>query len=477
MNEPVEPTPVPEEPPQVETAAPNSRLNSMNTIWPTFDAVSPSALVDNVPEEDDLPELVQPGVTSPSPEPNSKLIQHLFQRSPRPSNRLSKTRKPTAGRDCHSRQSDRFRHTSASPSVQQGDDGPTGRTKMPFLPAKSLLRCQSATFSLVPRVDHSPRAGPRISSCQHGIHSSQMKGRRPASAPRLDKVTMSPVVTVYGDLPQPQSVDPTPGTVAPSPSKRRPGRGDVLDPYGTKDNVFSTPPQIGGFMPSLISAGTACESWPASSERASKVTSATGWSNPFRSPIQSQAQSPVKRSGTSASVGTVSRASPTGYLSRSRTVGMEGPSSTRNSAHPSGPDDLAARVQVLERENRLLEAALMAVIRTNGKLNGCSCSAGRKGITMSALHRSILSQTSPDDPALPLHPYYNPAYNTPPLEKRASMASNRTESSTYSCIPSQYGHGSVGPVPPLMSTQHLNTSGRRHQQGCRSGPKGDVIVH
>ena len=34
---------------------------------------------------------------------------------------------------------------------------------------------------------------------------------------------------------------------------------------------------------------------------------------------------------------------------------------------------LQARVELLERENKLLEAALMAVLKTNGKLNGCPC--------------------------------------------------------------------------------------------------------
>ncbi|KAJ8611575.1 hypothetical protein MRB53_037878 [Persea americana] len=34
---------------------------------------------------------------------------------------------------------------------------------------------------------------------------------------------------------------------------------------------------------------------------------------------------------------------------------------------------LEARVELLERENRLLEAALMAVLKTSGKLNGCPC--------------------------------------------------------------------------------------------------------
>ena len=34
---------------------------------------------------------------------------------------------------------------------------------------------------------------------------------------------------------------------------------------------------------------------------------------------------------------------------------------------------LEGRIEVLERENRMLEAALMAVLRTGGALNGCPC--------------------------------------------------------------------------------------------------------
>jgi len=34
---------------------------------------------------------------------------------------------------------------------------------------------------------------------------------------------------------------------------------------------------------------------------------------------------------------------------------------------------LEGRVEALERENRMLEAALMAVLRTGGALNGCPC--------------------------------------------------------------------------------------------------------
>ncbi|KAF2404314.1 hypothetical protein EJ06DRAFT_196504 [Trichodelitschia bisporula] len=37
---------------------------------------------------------------------------------------------------------------------------------------------------------------------------------------------------------------------------------------------------------------------------------------------------------------------------------------------------LEARIMVLERENRLLEAALMAVLKTNGALNACPCGGG-----------------------------------------------------------------------------------------------------
>lgn len=50
---------------------------------------------------------------------------------------------------------------------------------------------------------------------------------------------------------------------------------------------------------------------------------------------------------------------------------------TRASQTPSQLFDpqarLQARVELLERENKLLEAALMAVLKTNGKLNGCPC--------------------------------------------------------------------------------------------------------
>ncbi|KAF2097846.1 hypothetical protein NA57DRAFT_57024 [Rhizodiscina lignyota] len=38
---------------------------------------------------------------------------------------------------------------------------------------------------------------------------------------------------------------------------------------------------------------------------------------------------------------------------------------------------LEARVESLERENKLLEAALMAVLKTGGKLNGCPCSLAK----------------------------------------------------------------------------------------------------
>jgi hypothetical protein len=34
---------------------------------------------------------------------------------------------------------------------------------------------------------------------------------------------------------------------------------------------------------------------------------------------------------------------------------------------------LEGRIEALERENRMLEAALMAVLRTGGTMNGCPC--------------------------------------------------------------------------------------------------------
>jgi len=40
---------------------------------------------------------------------------------------------------------------------------------------------------------------------------------------------------------------------------------------------------------------------------------------------------------------------------------------------------LEGRIEALERENRMLEAALMAVLRTGGALNGCPCSVLRGG--------------------------------------------------------------------------------------------------
>ena len=40
---------------------------------------------------------------------------------------------------------------------------------------------------------------------------------------------------------------------------------------------------------------------------------------------------------------------------------------------------LEGRIEALERENRMLEAALMAVLRTGGALNGCPCGVLRGG--------------------------------------------------------------------------------------------------
>ncbi|KAL1626828.1 hypothetical protein SLS56_006644 [Neofusicoccum ribis] len=49
-------------------------------------------------------------------------------------------------------------------------------------------------------------------------------------------------------------------------------------------------------------------------------------------------------------------------------------------ARSGGKDFLEARVEALERQNRLLEAALQAVLRTSGMLNRCPCSTpGREG--------------------------------------------------------------------------------------------------
>ena len=39
---------------------------------------------------------------------------------------------------------------------------------------------------------------------------------------------------------------------------------------------------------------------------------------------------------------------------------------------------MEAQVEALERKNRLLEAALMAVLNTGGVLNGCPCGMGLK---------------------------------------------------------------------------------------------------
>lgn len=61
---------------------------------------------------------------------------------------------------------------------------------------------------------------------------------------------------------------------------------------------------------------------------------------------------------------------------------------------------LEARVEVLERENRLLEAALMAVLKTGGQLNGCPCGLGvTNAVRRKSKHRSkaaaILSGAEP----------------------------------------------------------------------------------
>ena len=69
--------------------------------------------------------------------------------------------------------------------------------------------------------------------------------------------------------------------------------------------------------------------------------------------------------------------SPSLHPPKSPTASFKSQKSTaRSSARQSEYDPqarLQARVDHLERENKLLEAALMAVLRTSGRLNGCPC--------------------------------------------------------------------------------------------------------
>lgn len=54
---------------------------------------------------------------------------------------------------------------------------------------------------------------------------------------------------------------------------------------------------------------------------------------------------------------------------------------------------LEARIELLERENKLLEAALMAVLKTGGKLNGCPCGIGEGEKEKIGIHNGDLPST------------------------------------------------------------------------------------
>lgn len=77
------------------------------------------------------------------------------------------------------------------------------------------------------------------------------------------------------------------------------------------------------------------------------------------------------------------------------------PNSTASQSPPSNEARLESQVQLLRREVRLLEAALLAVLKTGGRLNGCPCQETKANVATLGCTEMNETAIGPSEVAMP----------------------------------------------------------------------------
>lgn len=402
-------------------------------------------------------QVVDAVVKVPSPKPPRRRLRRARPQESRPLD-LSKIRVQTSIKQESQRPQSRFGHMPVMPQMSHGVALPIEVVNVPRVvyarkPVAIPVKGRKSPAPR-PRSARMPPRGPR--GLQTPPRSKSPAKRQPMTD---EDAPAMPTIPPKRELP------PTPKTHVrhasgsvystssaapePLPTKALPALPlSVLNttfpspPSSARSTTFSTRPSTHKAALSTATTSTTTTSQPPQSHKHSQ-SSGGGTINHIYSQSQSQSQQQYRTSGNT--------------------------SSSSNIIHGG----LEARLEAVERQNRMLEAALMAVLKTNGTQNGCpyhsdgTTSHGNSHGRGHGHGHSHSSSRNPDQAHIQGHNHHSRA------ERQAQSGPTDRDFAPRSLV---QGGGGVGPPGhPAFSGQRQNSGSSRLSSSGASSAGGGAL--